>query len=48
MICFSNEKEAAIAIKERNIYKRWTAEEYPDNSKNEYHFKECQKHKSHE
>ena len=28
MICFSIEKEAAIAIKETNKYKRWKPEEY--------------------
>ena len=28
MICFSNEKEAAIAIKERTKHKRWKTEEY--------------------
>ena len=28
MIYFSNEKEAAIAIKETNKYNRWTAEVY--------------------
>ena len=56
MICFSNEKEAAIAIKERTKYKRWKAEEYknfsqrkmyPENNSNEYNLKENQKHKSH-
>ena len=56
MICFSNEKEAAIAIKERTKYKRWKAEEYknfsqrkmyPENNSNEYNLKEYQKHKSH-
>ena len=57
MICFSNEKEAAIAIKETNKYKRWKAEEYKnvsqskrylENNSNEYNLKEYQKHKSHE
>ena len=57
MICFSNEKEAAIAIKERTKYKRWKAEEYKnfsqrkmylENNSNEYNLKEYQKHKSHE
>ena len=56
MICFSNEKEAAIAIKETNKYKRWRAEEYKnvsqskrylENNSNEYNLKEYQKHKSH-
>ena len=56
MICFSNEKEAAIAIKETNKYKRWRAEEYKnvsqskrylENNSNEYNLKESQKHKSH-
>ena len=56
-ICFSNEKEATIAIKETNKYKRWKAEEYknvsqskiyPENKCNEYNLKEYQKHKSHE
>ena len=28
MICFSNEKKAAVAIKETNKYNRWKAEEY--------------------
>ena len=55
MICFSNEKEATIAIKETNKYKRWKAEEYknvaqskmyPENKYNEYNLKEYQKHKS--
>ena len=55
MICFSNEKEAAIAIKETNKYKRWTAEVYknvsqskmyPENNSHEYNLKEYQKHKS--
>ena len=54
-ICFSNEKEAAIAIKETNKYKRWTAEVYknvsqskmyPENNSHEYNLKEYQKHKS--
>ena len=57
MICFSNEKEAAIAMKETNKYTRWKAEKYkdtsqnkmyPENNNNEYNFKEYQKHKSHE
>ena len=57
MICFSNEKEAAIAIKKTNKYKRWKAEEYknisqnkmyPENSNNEYNFIEYQKYKLHE
>ena len=56
MICFSIEKEAAIAIKETNKYKRWKPEEYknfsqskmyPENNSNEYNLKEYQKHKSH-
>ena len=56
MICFSNEKEAAIAIKETNKYKRWSAEVYknisqskmyPENNSHEHHLKEYQKHKSH-
>ena len=56
MICFFNEKEAAIAIKETNKYKRWKAEEYKnvsqskrylENNSNEYNLKEYQKHKSH-
>ena len=55
MICFSNEKEAAIAIKETNKYKRWSAEVYknvsqskmyPENNSHEYNLKEYQKHKS--
>ena len=54
-ICFSNEKEAAIAIKETNKYKRWSAEVYknvsqskmyPENNSHEYNLKEYQKHKS--
>ena len=57
MVCFSNEKEAAIAIKETNKYRRWKAEEYkkvsqskmyPENNSNENNLKEYQKHKSHE
>ena len=49
MIYFSNEKEAAIAIKETNNYKRWKAEEYKNtsqnkmysgNNRNEYSLKE--------
>ena len=57
MKCFFNEKEAAIAIKETNKYKRWKAEEYKnvsqskrylENNSNEYNLKEYQKHKSHE
>ena len=56
VICFSNEKETAIAIKETNKYKRWKAEEYKnvsqskrylENNSNEYNLKEYQKHKSH-
>ena len=56
MICFFNEKEATIAIKETIKYKRWKAEEYkhfsqremyPENNSNEYNLKEYQKHKSH-
>ena len=55
-ICFSNKKEAAIAIKETNGYKRWKAEYknvsqskmYTENNSNEYNLKEYQKHKSHE
>ena len=56
VICFSNEKQAAIAVKETNKYKRWKAEEhknfsqnkmYPENNSNEYNLKEYQKHKSH-
>ena len=55
MICFSNEKEAAIAVKETNKYKRWKAEEYKNVSQskrylensNECNLKEYQKHKSH-
>ena len=52
----SNEKEAAIAIKETNKYKRWSAEVYknvsqskmyPENNSHEQHLKEYQKHKSH-
>ena len=57
VICFSNEKKAAIAVKETKKYKRWKAEEhktisqtklYPENNNIEYSFKEYQKHKSHE
>ena len=56
MICFSNEKEAAIAIKETNKYKRWKAEEYKnvsqserylESNSNEYNLEEYQKHTSH-
>ena len=56
MICFSNEKEAAIVIKQTNKYKRWTAEVYrivlqskmyPENNSHEYNLKAYQKHKSH-
>ena len=56
MICFSNEKEAAIAVKETNKYKRWKAEEYKnvsqskrylENNSNECNLEEYQKHKSH-
>ena len=56
MIYFSNEKEAAIAIKEKNKHKRWKAEEYKnvlqserylENNSNEYNLEEYQKHKSH-
>ena len=56
MICFSNGKEAAIAIKETNKYKRWTAEAYKnvsqskmylEKSSHEYNLKEYRKHKSH-
>ena len=55
-ICFSNEKEAAIAIKETNKYKRWSPEVYKnisqskmyiENNSHEHHLKEYQKHKSH-
>ena len=55
MICFSNEKEAAITIKETNKYKWWTVAEYKnvsqkklhsENSNIEYSLKEYQKHKS--
>ena len=48
MICFSNEKEAAIAIKETNRYKRWTAEVYKNVSQSKMYpeNKEYQKHKS--
>ena len=28
IICFSNQKEAAVAIKETSKYKRWKTEEY--------------------
>ena len=49
MICLSNEKEAAIAIKETNKYKRWTAEVYKNVSQSKMYpeNKEYQKHKSH-
>ena len=56
MICFSNGKEAAIAIKETNKYKRWTAgayknvsqsKMYVEKSSHEYNLKEYRKHKSH-
>ena len=52
MICFSNKKEAATAIKKTNKYKSWKAEEYknssenqlyPENNNNEYNYKEYQK-----
>ena len=33
MISFSNENEAAIAIKKTNKYKRWKTEEYKNVSK---------------
>ena len=55
MICFSNEKEAAITIKEKNKYKWWTAAEYKnvsqsklhsENNNIEYSLKGYQKHKS--
>ena len=48
MICFSNEKEAAIAVKETYKYKRWKTEEYknisqnklyPEDNNNEYNLK---------
>ena len=57
MLCFSNEKEAAIAIKETNKYKKWKAEEYknisqnklyPENNNNEENFEEYQKQKNQE
>ena len=34
MICFSNEKEATIVIKETNKYKMWKSEEYKRISQN--------------
>ena len=52
VICFSNEKETAIAIKETNKYKRWKAEEYknvsedklyPENNNNECNLKKISK-----
>ena len=52
MICFSNEKEAAILVSaivvsaKKHKYKRWKAEEYKNC--NEYNLKEYQKHKLHE
>ena len=57
IICFSNEKETVIAIKETNKYKRWKSEEYKnvsedqlysENNNNECNLKKYQKHKSHE
>ena len=47
VICFSDEKEAVIEIKEIDKYKRWKIEEYknisqnkmyPENSNNKYDF----------